>query len=469
MSFRVVKFGGSNLKQASDILRILKAIKAYDQPLIIVISAFYGVTDNLLELLRPEKLQKHMYRNYLDGLRNTKVLIATRHSAHPGQLTGFKISLSNRINHLIKLYEEAAASTVIAEYLQDEILSYGERLSSLLLSFILQQNAVSCTEVLPEQFGLTTDGEFGNGTINLSVSSRKLTAFFKSDQTYIIPGFYGITPNGLVSLLGRGGSDYTASAIAACLNAKSVDLWKDVQGFCTADPKIISDASAIDRLSYDEAAELAYFGSKIIHPRTVEPLSSLKIPLRLFNIHQFDDLLIPQTTVNGHTPISEQRIKSVACSDHFAILVLHGDSVGFKPGVLAKTSSALERAGINIKSVYTSQTVINFLLDQADLKKAEKSIRKQNLASIYKIELKQDVTLIAAVGQGINETHGIAARLFTAAARCEVNIETIVFGASRVAMYFIVAKEFKKLTINQIHSEFFKKAVSTISNTDYPT
>jgi aspartate kinase/aspartokinase/homoserine dehydrogenase 1 len=455
MSFLVVKFGGSNLRHASDIHRIIKAVNSYNQPLIIVVSALYGVTDNLLALLRPEKLGIRDYNNYLEQLRIVKMSIAEKHITKPEMLNVFRLELIRRLGLLERLFDEASLARKAPDYLQDEILSYGERLSSLLLTHILQQNNIPCREALPENFGLTTDGEFVNGTVNIPVSSKNLTEFFDSSSTYIIPGFYGISPKGQVNLLGRGGSDYTASVVAVCLRALSVDLWKDVQGFCTADPKIIHNARVIDRLSYEEAAELAYFGSKIIHPRTVGPLSQLKIPLRLFNIHQFDQLLIPQTIINGHSPVSQERIKSVASSDHFSMLELHGDSVGIRPGVLAKASSAMEKAGINIKSVFTSQTVINFLLDQSDLKKAVKSLRNENMASIHQIKLKQNVSLIAAVGRGINETHGIAARLFTAAARSEINIQTIVFGASKVAMYFIVDKEFKDLTINQIHSEFF--------------
>jgi aspartate kinase/aspartokinase/homoserine dehydrogenase 1 len=408
-----------------------------------------------LALLEPEKLKNRGYTYYLEQLLLTKMAIAEKHITKPEMLNAFRSELIQRFGLLEKLFGEASSADEVPDYLQDEILSYGERLSSLLLTHILQQNNILCREALPEVFGLTTDGVFVNGTVNVAVSSKNLTGFFDSSMTYIIPGFYGISPKGQVNLLGRGGSDYTASIMAVCLRASSVDLWKDVLGFCTADPKIIKDARVIERLSYEEAAELAYFGSKIIHPRTVGPLSQLKIPLRLFNIHQFDQLLTPQTIINGHSPVSQERIKSVASSDHFAMLELHGDSVGIRPGVLAKASSAMEKAGINIKSVFTSQTVINFLLDQADLKKAVKSLRNENMASVHQIRLKQNVSLIAAVGRGINETHGIAARLFTAAARSEVNIQTIVFGASKVAMYFIVARQYKVLTIKQIHYEFF--------------
>jgi aspartate kinase/aspartokinase/homoserine dehydrogenase 1 len=455
MSFKVVKFGGSNLRQTSDIHRIIHAIKAYNQPLLIVVSAFYGVTDKLVELLRPDELQNRNFVGYVEVLQKMKLSVAVKLTKQSELLPAFNESIKLRLGVLTRHFEEAAESKQMATLLRDEILSYGERLSSCLLNYILQQYDINSVEALPEKFGLLTDGEPGNGTVNLVVSAKNLPAFFKSGQTYVIPGFYGISASGKVNLLGRGGSDYTASVIGACLKASSVDLWKDVNGFCTADPKIISHASVIGRLSYSEAAELAYFGSKLIHPRTVEPLSELQIPLRFFNIHHFDSNLTPQTIINGNTSVTEGCIKSVACSDHFAILELHGDSVGFRPGVLAKVSTALEQTGINIKSVFTSQTVINFLLDQTDLKKAEKSIRILNLVSINRIELKQDVSLIAAVGRGINETHGIAARLFTAAARSEVNIQTIVFGASKVAMYFIVAKEFKNLTIKQIHDEFF--------------
>lgn len=456
MPSTVVKFGGSNLKHESDINRIIKAIKAYDKPLIIVVSAFYGVTDSLLQLLEFENLKNRDYIKYLGEMHDSNITVAEKHIACQTRLKSYKNTLNERIGELYQLFDDAVNYGKL-EYLKDEISSYGERLSSLLLTNILEEHQLPCKEALPENFGLLTDGVFSNGTVNIKSTSKRIRNYFDPLKTYVIPGFYGISPSGHVNLLGRGGSDYTAAIMAVCLNAESVDLWKDVQGFCTADPKIVADTKVIENLSYDEAAELAYFGSKIIHPRTIGPLTSVNIPLRIFNIHQFDKQLIPQTVINGHSMISNDRIKSIACSDNFGVVELHGESVGLAPGVLGKASSAMELAGINIKSVFTSQTVINFLLDQSDLRKAIRSLNDLGIPSIHQIKKKDNVSLIAAVGKGILEQHGIAARLFTAAARSKINIETIVLGASQVAVYFIVRKENKGIAVKKIHEEFFNR------------
>ncbi|MBS4060670.1 MAG: aspartate kinase [Bacteroidetes bacterium] len=456
MSYIIVKFGGSNLKKQSDILQILKAVKHYKQPLIIVVSAFYGVTDRLEELFKNKASGKSISDDFLKDLQQIKSEIAALHCTNPERMKEFQTGLTSLFIALENLFEKVGDTEYLQNELHDSILAYGERLSAFLLHFILTQHNLKNSQALPEEFGLITDGEFGNSTVNIEASASSLKNFFtEKDHIYVVPGFYGISPSGSVNLLGRGGSDYTASAIAACLQATSVDLWKDVQGFCTADPKIIQDAASISNLSYAEAAELAYFGSKIIHPRAIEPVSDKGIPVRIFHLHQAAESFRPQTIINGLSPVAAERIKSVAYSDHFGILALEGEGVGLKPGVLGRASTALEKAGINIKSVFTSQTAINFLLDLADLEKAQNAIAERNLSGIHSIETKKDVSLIAAVGLGINETFGIAARLFTAAARSRVNIQTIVFGASKVAMYFIVAREDRNITIQQIHNEFF--------------
>ena len=159
----------------------------------------------------------------------------------------------------------------IPDFIQDRILSYGEKLSSLLLTIILKYNGINADECLPEDMGLLTDGEFRNATIDFEGSIPNVEKALKEDKVYVVPGFYGISQEGKVTLLGRGGSDYSAAGIARCVRAESLDIWKDVNGYMTADPKMVDAPRRVRKLSYTEAAELSYFGAKILHPRTVEP------------------------------------------------------------------------------------------------------------------------------------------------------------------------------------------------------
>jgi aspartate kinase/aspartokinase/homoserine dehydrogenase 1 len=457
MAYKVVKFGGSNLKDQHGIKKVLKAIQNYDQALVIVVSAFYGITNRLIESIDLSVHGELNADSFIHEIYNEKIKIILETILDKDLIFEFKKELDQRLNRLKNLLFRIEYMQEVSPVLYDEVLSCGERLSSLVLSYVMKDSDISCEEAFPENIGLITDGEFKNATVNYDVSEVTLKIKLIQDRTYIIPGFYGVSKEGVVTLLGRGGSDYSAAAIASCLNADSLDLWKDVKGFLSADPNIIKDAVNIESLTYAEAAELAYFGSKILHPRTPEPLSEKKIPIRILDIDDSTNGVNPLTIINGNKTVCDGVIKSVAYSDNFGILKLHGSGVGVKPGILAKSTVELDIAGINIKSVITSQTTINILLSQDDLLKAKKTIQKKDIHGINQIEIINDISLIAAVGEGLTAKYGVAGRLFTAVARKGINIQIISFGASQVAVYFIVNKADRNETVREIHKEFFAK------------
>lgn len=258
-----------------------------------------------------------------------------------------------------------------------------------------------------------------------------------------------------MTLLGRGGSDYTAAAIARCIDAASVDLWKDVPGFMSADPKLVANAAAVKRLAYNEAAELSYFGARILHPRTFEPVMDKQIPVRLFNIGRFCEKLEPETIIDGNGVIKEDVIKSVTFSDDFGILKLHGAGVGIKPGIMARVTARLNDEGINIKSIITSQTAINILLALEDLEKSLRAVEAIGLTAVDRIAAVDNISLIAVVGGGILEKPGIAARVFSAVSRRNINIRTISAGPSNVAIYFIIDRNEREKAVKAIHEEVF--------------
>ena len=459
MTYKVVKFGGSNLKDSNGIHKIINAVKAYDCPLVIVVSAFYGVTDQLIDAIHLAVKGKLKINSFINSLLNQKVDLIEKNLDNSLLTQDFKIELEARINKLRTYFLGINYINDVPDFIYDEILSYGERLSSLVLYYTLKAEKISCSEVLPENIGLITDGEFKNASIDFEISSEYLKESLSKDQTYVIPGFYGVSYEGKTTLLGRGGSDYSAAAIASCLNAEFLDLWKDVEGFLSADPKIVGDSVNVQSLTYAEASELAYFGSKILHPRTSEPLRKKNIPIRILNINNTDKGIDPLTIINGKEKVSESIVKSVSYSDHFGLLKLKGSGVGIKPGILAKSTACLDKAGINIKSVITSQTCINILLSDDDLHVANNAIRANEIHGISDVETVEDISLIAAVGEGLTSRYGVAGRIFTAVAKRGINIEIICFGASSVAMYFIVNRNDRNETVRAIHKEFFHSEV----------
>lgn len=456
MSYCVCKFGGSNLKSSLDIHQVIKAVKSYSGSLVVVVSAFYGVTDNLCSIANCKESDAMLSERYLHELKKMKFAVAQDHITDSSLFMEFESRIEARFRKLEYLITGARYIGETPPFLFDEIASYGERFSSLLLTYLLRQVGVQAQEALPEDIGLRTDGVYGNATIRIEESARQVSEYFSEPGVYIVPGFYGISDNHKTTLLGRGGSDYTASALAACLQAKCVDLWKDVAGFCSADPSRINHAEAIGELSYAEAAELAYFGSKILHPRTVEPLEVRRIPLHIRHIH--GDLAKYETRIGKLKPNSFAGIKSITSSDDIALIELQGEGVGMKPGVLAKATKVLDEQKLNIKSVYTSQTSIHLIIEQKSMDAAFVALKQVNWTSVTHISKRQDISLIAAVGDGLAHTYGIAGMLFEAAGKACVNIQSIVFGASKVAVYFIVNKTDKDAIVQEVHDTFFVPA-----------
>ena len=455
MSIKVIKFGGSNLQQSTDFSRCAGIVRKYDAPCIIVVSAFFSLTDQLKEAALQASDAGSFPDAFISGLSaacdeqvraNIDDPLLTEQA-----LTEVKVLLDK----LTQLLKGVRAIGELPPAINDTILSYGERISASILTSVLRSKGLKASLALPENFGLVTDGEFGTASIKLKESSRRTGDYFAEKSYYVVPGFYGISTEGKINLLGRGGTDYSAAAIAYLVNADSLDVWKDVNGFQTGDPKLVKDPATIDLLSYNEAAELSYFGARILHPRTVEPLQLKNIPIRIFNAAAPSDN--PGTVISPDTGEDLPGPKSITFSRNFSVLKLKGPGVGIKPGVLARVAGILDSAGVNISSVFTSQTAICFLLQRNDLKKAKRAIKVSAPALISDVEVLSDIALVALVGEGITKKRGIAAKAFQAVANENINVEIIAAGASTAAVYFVVDEADCDSAVNATHNYFFSE------------
>ncbi len=455
---KVIKIGGGCLKGKKNIEKIVELIVDRGRGHIFVVSALSGVTDFLIDSMSMALESDDNIPKIINHLKNKHMLIARYLMLKGSDQKNFNRDISKSLSKLERFYYGLSFTRETTPRILDIISSFGERFSALLLTSVLRSKGIQAAYRMPDKIGLMTDGKYGDATVNLRKTShnfqKNLKPLINRDVVLFIPGFFGVSEGGDITTFGRGGSDYSAAVVAAAMKADILEVWKDVDGYMSADPHFVPEAQLIPSLSYDEAAELSYFGAKILHPRTVEPLRSSRINIAVKNTLNPD---VTGSLITARSQKSKNIIKSVAHDDDIGIIKVHASGVGARLGILSIVSRQLAESGINIKSVVTSQTCISLLLALKDLEAgcfAIKSIHPKPHRRLEKIE---DVALVSIVGTGLIQSKGIAAKCFSAVAGCGVNIEMISFGPSPVALYFLVRNKDLHCAVNAIHNTFFPK------------
>lgn len=456
-SVKVIKIGGGCLNGKETIGRILDLLASRGLGNIIVVSALGGVTDMLLTAMPRALAEEEAVTELIGRLKHKHMLVARHLIADDQALRAYSRELGKSLSRVERLFYGLHYTREITPRMSDAISSFGERICAQLLAAVLNARGCKASCRLPEEIGVITDGKFGDATVLTKPAEKhfqqRLRPLLGTSHVTIIPGFYGISSSGEITTFGRGGSDYAAAVMAAISGAEVLEIWKDVDGFLSADPKYVPQAGLIPEISYDEAAELAYFGAKILHPRTVEPLRKKGLPIAITNTLQ-PDIVGSRITARGR--IQPAVIKSVAHTTDIAILKVHASGVGKRRGILGTVAATVAAHGINIKSVVTSQTCISLLLAREDLEPAAQALSTLQPRPYRKLEKNEGIALIAVVGKGLASKPGIAASCFNAAAQCRVNIEMIAFGPSSVALYFIVREKSLRKAVAAIHSAFFQ-------------
>jgi aspartate kinase len=453
---KVIKIGGGSLKGKKNIAHILDLIAQRGRGHIFVLSALGGVTDFLIDSMALALADEAKIPAITGRLKRRHLLVA-RHLI-PGQevLNDFTRDLIKSLNELERLYYGLNFTRQITPRMQDVISSFGERFSAMLLTWALRGRGIQATYRMPHKIGLITDNHFGDATADVQKTRRGLPRHLKpllaEGFILLIPGFFGMSQDGDITTFGRGGSDYSAAVIATAMKADILEIWKDVAGFMTADPKFVPEAQLIPVLSYEEAAELAYFGAKILHPRTIEPIRSSGLRVEVKNTLDPD---VAGSLIKARSPRPRTIVKSVAYDTDVGLLKVHGSGVGARPGILGRVAYQLTENHINIKSAVTSQTCISFLLARKDLEPGRHALASLRPKPFRRLEKIDDVALVSIVGEGLLRNKGIAARCFAAVAAHDINLEMISFGPSRVALYFLLRKKYLNQAVKAIHTTFF--------------
>jgi len=456
MSRKVIKIGGGCLNGSDTIATIMDLLGERGPGNVMVVSALHGITDLLIESMQRALADEAHIPAIMARYRECHLDVASRLIRGANALDQAREILAESFSQLERLFYGLSFTREITPRLYDTIVSFGERTCAQLLVSIMLGRGHKAASAMPHDIGLLTDGKFGDATADLEASAenfnRKLVPLISQATMVFMPGFYGVAPNGDITTFGRGGSDYSAAVIAAALAAQRLEIWKDVDGFMSADPRLVPESKLIPILSYEEAAELAYFGAKILHPRTMEPVRLRKIPVAIRNTLNPD---ARGTYIDAESPQAASIIKSVTYDTQIGILNIYASGVGARKGILAQVATAITNHGINIRSVVTSQTCISLLLTQSDLAAGRQALEALQPRPYRRIETVDDVALISIVGEGLSTEKGIAARCFNAVAGCQVNVEMIAFGPSRAALYFLVDRRILKRAVVAIHSTFF--------------
>src|SRR5919202_66402 len=341
----------------------------------------------------------------------------------------------------------------------DYLLSFGERLSTPIVSFALQDLTLKSGHLTGKEAGILTDGNFGEArplmdTTKLRVS-HKLEPMLKQDIVPVVTGFIGADQHGNITTIGRGGSDYTATIIAASIGAEEVWLWSDVDGLMTADPKIVNDAQVLSEVSFSEAMEMALFGAKYMHPRALEPVIDTKIPIRIrntFNVNHCGTIITQNPSKE-----SQKIVKSISVIRHTALIDVSGGGMVGAPGTAARIFDTLARNHINIMMISQSpsESSISMVVRKGDLDKATTTLELSLLGKVIKqINVNDDVAVIAVVGSGMRGIKGVAAKVFGSVAQYGINVIMITQGSSELNLAFVVNDSDCEQAVRALHDEF---------------
>lgn len=459
----VRKFGGSSLRDAAGLCTIADIIgDASQEGSIIVLSAIQGVTDMLAQAVCASLECWASAERILTGIVDIHSTLADECIEQDDIRSDVVFSISDIFLRLERLLRGVGYTGEATPRVKDEIMSMGERLSVRLMAGMLACRGVPVTRYDGDSIPLIAHGAWGSGCGDITRIRESLPAVFEAVQERggctLVTGYFGRTANGDVLTFGRGGSDYVAALLADALQAEKLEIWKDVDGFLSGSPEMVEGGVFLERLSYDEAAELAYFGANILHPRTVEPLLERCVPIEIKNTFRPGRR---GTWIADQKRVSSGIVKSVTCDRNVALLRIHGADVGYTIGLLANLVSRLSSRSINIRSVMTSQTCINILLDRPDLETACRMLCGLHPEGVDKIEPVDDIGLVAVVGEGLLESRHCLADIMTSLYESAVHIEMIVSGASRVAAYIIVPLPDMIESVRIVHNTILKKYRAT--------
>lgn len=452
---KVLKFGGTSVGNAENIQRVKNILMGQDEDVIVVVSALGGITDKILSAAKMAAIGTGYFQAELTEI-NTRH-IDTIQKLFEGKKCDEVISQVNvLLEELERIVQGVSLIGELTPKTLDKIVGFGERISSLIIS-----EYIPGAQWFDSSKLIRTNSDFGKAIVDFETTNRFIQEAFESfSGIAVVPGFISSNDAGEYTTLGRGGSDYTGAIMAAAVDASSLEIWTDVNGFMTADPRVISKAYTIKMLSYSEAMELSHFGAKVIYPPTILPVYKKNIPVRIKNTMEPDaeGTLITESKLNG----KELPIKGISSISNITLITIQGLGMVGVTGISARLFGALAKQNINVIliSQASSENSISFAIDTSSAVKAEAAIRQEfdreiQLDQINKISIESDLAIVAIVGENMKHATGVAGKLFHTIGKNGVNINAIAQGASELNISWVVKVSDLRKTLNVVHESFF--------------
>jgi bifunctional aspartokinase / homoserine dehydrogenase 1 len=462
---RVMKFGGTSVGDADCIARAARiaAAAAQEGEIVVVVSAMSGVTNRLIVAAnRAQTGDREEGSDLSDALRKQHETAVDALIGRNGRREPLLASLLQVLEEGRRFCEGTALLRELTPRTLDSISSLGERLSAPIFAAALNEIGVASETVSAMEL-IVTDASHGGADPLRGLTRRRthsrLRPLLERGIVPVVTGFIGATEDGILTTLGRGGSDYSATILGEALNADEIIIWTDVDGVMTADPRLVPDAHTIPEISYREATELAYFGAKVLHPKTLHAVAEAGIPVWIRNS------FAPEKLGTKITPRGQGGggggVKALTAMSDVALISIGGPAIASVPDMIARTfaTTAAARTNVLLISQASSQNEICFMAPLADAKRTVDALRHefaQDLAheKMEHVTLDSDVAIVAVVGENMRGIPGIAGRTFSALGRDGVNVIAIAQGSSESNISFVVARSAIKAALEATHREF---------------
>jgi aspartate kinase len=462
MTTLAMKFGGTSVgnaeahAQAADI--VLEQSQHWDC-LAVVVSAMSGVTDALTEGAQEAASgDDQTYRAIVADLRVRHYRAVDELSNSESERAQLLATVDEHLDEFATLCHSVHVLGEVTPRAMDTITSLGERINARILAALLRQRGASSEAVEATEL-IVTDATFQNAVPLMDVTRERIAArlspLLGEGVIPVVTGFIGATEDGVTTTLGRGGSDYSAAIIGDCLDADEVWTWTDVDGVMTADPRLVPEARVIPALSYNEVSELAYFGAKVLHPRTIRPVVERGIPLWVKNTFNPTH---PGTRINREPEATPGTVKAVTAIEGLSMVTVEGRGMMGVPGIAARTFAAVASQGASVLMISqaSSEQSICFLIPTQTVPPVIRALEDEmalelTRRDIDKIRSLDDVVIVTAVGAGMRGTPGVAARIFGALSQNDINIIAIAQGSSECSISLVVAAEDTAEAVQQIH------------------